>query len=114
MSSTPDPHPAVRAPSFAGASTSAAFAGRYRYVGELGSGASARVIAVHDDVTGTACAAKVLDAQAGSRAVWELETLRRVASPHLVRALELLRVEDALAPPFATPKGAWFLSLIHI
>ena len=84
-------------------------AGRYRYIGELGSGASSRVLALLDEATQTPCAAKVLESDAGARAVWEFETLRRVESPHLVRAIELLRVDEALPPPFATPKRAWFL-----
>lgn len=84
-------------------------AGRYRYIGELGSGASSRVLALLDEATQTPCAAKVLESDAGARAVWELEALRRVESPHLVRAIELLRADEALPPPFATPKRAWFL-----
>jgi len=84
-------------------------AGRYLYVGELGSGATSRVLALVDETTQTPCAAKVLESDAGARAVWELDALRRAESPHLVRAMELLRINEALPPPFATPKRAWFL-----
>ncbi|MBX7197556.1 MAG: phosphotransferase, partial [Sandaracinaceae bacterium] len=83
-------------------------AGRYRYEGELGRGASGRVLALTDR-GGAARVAKLLDAHAGARAQWELDALLAVESPHLVRAVELLRAVDALPAPFSIPRGGWVL-----
>jgi transcriptional regulator with GAF, ATPase, and Fis domain len=83
-------------------------AGRYRYDGELGRGASARVLGLLD-ATGERLVAKVLDASTGARAQWELDALLGVSDPHLVRVVELLRPDSALPPPFSIPRHAWVL-----
>jgi DNA-binding NtrC family response regulator/energy-coupling factor transporter ATP-binding protein EcfA2 len=83
-------------------------AGRYRYERELARGATGRVLAVTDRGE-IPRVAKVLGAEAGAHAQWELDALLRVRSPHLVEAIELLRAHEPLGAPFSVPRGAWIL-----
>ncbi|MGB0679630.1 MAG: protein kinase domain-containing protein, partial [Polyangiales bacterium] len=84
--------------------------GRYRYHGELGQGSHGRVLAARDEAAGgRLCALKCVPAEHAATLSWEFAGLRRVEHPHLVRAEQLLRIETALAPPFALPAGALVL-----
>ncbi len=83
-------------------------AGRYRYDGELGRGASSRVIGLLD-ASGERLVAKLLEPAAGARALWELDVLSSVSSPHLARVVELLRPDAALPAPLSIPRHAWAL-----
>ncbi len=86
----------------------ALLAGRYRHDGELGSGASGRVIALLDE-SGARRVAKILAPDAGLRARWEFDALLAVSSPHLARARELLRTRGRVEAPFQLPPGSWVL-----
>ncbi len=91
-----------------GPTSATLLAGRYAYDGELGTGSSGRVIGLVDR-GGERRVGKILDANAGARAQWELDALLSVESPHLAVAVELLRVVDPLPAPFAIPRGSWVL-----
>jgi serine/threonine-protein kinase PknK len=83
-------------------------AGRYRYRGELGRGASGRVFEV-EDLDGAARAIKVVDAAAAARSSLEGAALRSVRSPHVAAFFELLRVPEGVGAPFRVPPGAALL-----
>jgi len=76
-------------------------AGRYRYVRELGRGATGRVILARDVRTEDAPRAlKVVPPAEAGRLSWEHELLTGIAHPNLAPVHELLTVVDGAPPPF--------------
>jgi len=98
----------TRGAASAGEPAAPLLAGRYRHDGELGGGATARGIGLVD-LSGSRLGAKILDPAAGARAMWELDALASIESPHLARVVELLRPSAAVAAPFSIPRAAWVL-----
>ncbi len=86
-------------------------AGRYRYVREIGRGASGRVIEVVDEATSppVALAVKAVAPADAARLALEAERLQGLSHPRLVGVLELLRLEEPLPPPFGLPAGSALL-----
>jgi len=82
--------------------------GRYAYRGELGRGATGRVISAADRRGGGALRAlKVVEGEdAVARLVAEFRRLSSLGHPHLVRAIELLRLRQAAPAPFRLGRGA--------
>lgn len=82
-------------------------AGRYAFRGELGRGASGRVLLVADEADGGVLRAlKVVPPAEAERLAWEFELLAGVAHPNVARVHELLRLEDAMPAPFQLSAGA--------
>src|SRR4051794_2606534 len=84
--------------------------GRYEYVGELGRGATGRVLAARDRAASDVLRAlKVVAAEDAGRLLWEFSRLARVDHPRVAGVHELLRIEDGQPPPFALPRGSLVL-----
>jgi transcriptional regulator with GAF, ATPase, and Fis domain/tRNA A37 threonylcarbamoyladenosine biosynthesis protein TsaE len=105
----------------AGSSTSFAessatlLAGRYRFVRELGRGATGRVLLAEDVLSGDAPRAlKVVGARHAALLALEAERLASVVHPALARFHELLRVDRALGPPLSLPAGSAVLVEEHV
>jgi serine/threonine-protein kinase PknK len=90
-------------------------AGRYRYVRELGRGASGRVLLVADEAAGGALrAVKVVAPGEAARLAWECDALAAIAHPGLARVFELLRLETPVGAPFGLEAGATLLVEEHV
>jgi transcriptional regulator with GAF, ATPase, and Fis domain/tRNA A-37 threonylcarbamoyl transferase component Bud32 len=84
--------------------------GRFEYVGELGRGATARVIRAADLAHGgRARALKIVPAQHASRLAWEMARIRQVSDARVATVHELLQVDAPLHAPFGLARGAWVL-----
>jgi transcriptional regulator with GAF, ATPase, and Fis domain/tRNA A-37 threonylcarbamoyl transferase component Bud32 len=84
--------------------------GRFDYAGELGRGATARVIRVADRAHGGRVRAlKVVPAEHASRLAWEMARLRQVSDPRIAAVHELLRVDAPLHAPFGLARDSWVL-----
>jgi serine/threonine-protein kinase PknK len=86
-------------------SPGALLAGRYAFEAELSPGGSGRVMRVRDIALGEVCVAKAVDPANAARLAAELDALREVRHPGVVQPRELLRLTQALGPPFVLPAG---------
>ena len=86
-------------------SPGALLAGRYAFEAELSPGGSGRVMRVRDIALGEVCVAKAVDPANAAGLAAELEALREVRHPGVVQPRELLRLAQALGPPFVLPAG---------
>ncbi len=85
-------------------------AGRYRYVRELGRGATGRVILARDTRSEDAPRAlKVVAPEDAGRLTWEHELLTGIAHPNVAPVHELLTVAEGAPPPFRFGPGATVL-----